>query len=257
MKITWPCGCSLTAGVMRIRPLEMRSPLGEAWPPSTTHSAWLRCADMLSRTKPALPVHLVWDHNNRSLVPVEDHSRETGLGEDHFPSAELFGGPQASTFVASVKQLSTLHVAHSHCAGETRPRGGRRPQRDEGLNTLQRVESTPPPSILTLLRPKINVPPSRGWTNSMSGEGGGQWKWGAGGRGGSLGVPPSLGWFLWWYFGSGGCGCQSEPHDRRNSDAALCNVPRRRSHPDSSRTPTSLKHSNSQSQISCMSNIFW
>lgn len=83
----------------------------------------------------------------RRLVPVEDHSRETGLGKDHFPSVELFGGPQASTFLPCIEQLSTLHVPHSHPTGQTKHRGSRegerwlRVGRAEGQGTKQATGS--------------------------------------------------------------------------------------------------------------------
>lgn len=49
-----------------------------------------------------------------SRLPVEDHSGEAGLGKHHLPGADLLGGPQASTFDPSIKELGALHVPHSH-----------------------------------------------------------------------------------------------------------------------------------------------
>lgn len=78
------------------------------------------------------PTPTVWVHlrrvhakprTTRRPVPVEDHSCKAGLGEDHFPRVELFGGPQASTFAPGIKQLGSLHVPYSHCAGQTKHTG--------------------------------------------------------------------------------------------------------------------------------------
>lgn len=128
----------------------MRSQPREGWGQTvtTTHLQCVNqiCKDMLSEKRSVL---IVKQNTARRFIPVEDHSGETGLGEDHFSNVELSGGLQASTLLACIKQLSTLHVPHSHCAGQTKHRRdreegesgwGRDGPRDKGLNKWQGAE---------------------------------------------------------------------------------------------------------------------
>jgi len=116
-------------------------------------------------------------------IPIEDHSRVTGFGEYHFSRVKLFGGPQASTFLPGIKELSILHVPNSHCICKTKHTG----DREEGESSRMwdgprvRVESTDEiltsgavvPSLLglSIAKAKNNFAPSRACTTSSELEG--------------------------------------------------------------------------------------
>lgn len=161
------------------------------------------------------PTPTVWVHlrrvhakprTTRRPVPVEDHSCKTGLGEDHFPRVELFGGPQASTFAPGIKQLGSLHVPYSHCAGQTKHTGdseeGESSRGRDRLRECRTLTNIRVPSLSLLLgrplqRPKITL---KGLNHlSRAVREGGRWR-----RYEVVHVgTPCLGRFPQWYFGPG------------------------------------------------------